>query len=75
MKTSISGYAYALTGESTWRTAEDDDWDTVLINASGRQVGHRYIDGVLCKVYQCGGSRYYAVTYQSEYSVIQDSWL
>jgi hypothetical protein len=60
-----SGYAYELSSSKGWRSAPNDDWDTVILSESdfrgAKLLGTRHIDGVQMRVYR-KGSRTFAQT-------------
>jgi hypothetical protein len=56
-------YAFVLNG-SDWRKAVEDDWDIDVIELSGNEkvLGHRQIDGSICKVLQTSGGQIVAIS-------------
>lgn len=56
-------YAFVFTG-SDWRKATQDDWDIEVVELTGNEkvVGHRQIDGSICKVYQSADGKFIAVS-------------
>lgn len=56
-------YAFVF-GGSDWRKSVEDDWDIEVIEISGNEkvLGHRQIDGSICKVLQSSDGRVIAIT-------------
>ena len=49
---SSATYAFVFSGSDDWRKSVADDWDLSVIELSGKEkvLGHRQIDGAICKV-------------------------
>ncbi len=49
---------------SDWRKSVEDDWDIEPIDLNGNEkvLGHRQIDGSICKVLQASDGRVVAIT-------------
>ena len=56
-------YAFIFSG-SDWRKAVEDDWDIDVIELSGNEkvLGHRQIDGSICKVLQTSDGQISAIS-------------
>lgn len=56
-------YAFVFNG-SDWRRSTSDDWDTEVIELTGNEkvLGHRQIDGSICKVFQTSDGKIIAVS-------------
>ena len=56
-------YAFVFVG-SDWRKSVGDDWDIEVIELNGNEkvLGHRQIDGSICKVLQSSDGRVVAIT-------------
>lgn len=56
-------YAFVFIG-SDWRKATAEDWDTEVVELSGNEkiLGHRQIDGSICKVLQSADGKIIAIT-------------
>jgi hypothetical protein len=63
-KMSNATYAFVFNGSVDWRKSIADDWDLDVIELEGNEkvVGHRQIDGSICKVLQSSDGRIVAVT-------------
>lgn len=57
-------YAFVFNGSEDWRKSIADDWDLDVIDLDGNEkvLGHRQIDGSICKVLQSSDGRIVAVT-------------
>ena len=57
-------YAFVFNGSSDWRKSIADDWDLDVIELEGNEkvLGHRQIDGSICKVLQSSDGRIVAVS-------------
>lgn len=49
-----SSYALVFNGSEDWRKSMPDDWDFSFVELSGKEkvLGHKQIDGAICKVLQ-----------------------
>jgi len=49
---STSTYAFVFSGDDNWQMSVPDNWDIALIELDGTEkvLGHRKIDGAICKV-------------------------
>lgn len=47
-------YAFVFVGNSNWKESIPDDWELDLIQLEGNEkvIGHRHIDGSICKILQ-----------------------
>lgn len=56
-------YAFVLNGND-WRKSEVDDWelDVVQLDGTEKVVGHRQIDGSICKILQNSEGKFLAIT-------------
>lgn len=47
-------YAFVFSGDGDWKTSVADDWDFDIVQLEGNEkvVGHRQIDGAICKIIQ-----------------------
>jgi hypothetical protein len=63
VKMSDVTYAFVFNG-SDWRKSVDDDWDTSIVELSEQDkvLGHRQIDGVICKVLKISDGKIIAIT-------------
>jgi hypothetical protein len=57
-------YAFVFNGSEDWRKSIADDWDLDVIDLDGNEkvLGHRQLDGSICKVVQSSDGRIVAVT-------------
>jgi len=57
-------YAFVLNSESDWRNSVPDDWDLDLVELEGTEktLGHRQIDGSICKVVQTSDGKFVAIS-------------
>lgn len=63
-KMSSATYAFVFNGENDWRKSVADDWDLDVVELDGTEkvVGHRQIDGSICKVMQNADGKLIAIT-------------
>lgn len=63
-KMSSATYAFVFNGENDWRKSIADDWDLDVVELDGTEkvVGHRQIDGSICKVMQTADGKLIAIT-------------
>lgn len=56
-------YAFVFSGND-WRKATADDWEIDIVELSGNEkvLGHRQIDGSICKVLQSSDGKIIAVS-------------
>lgn len=61
---SSATYAFVLVGSVDWRKSDADDWelDVVELNGKEKVVGHRQIDGSICKILQTSDDKFLAIT-------------
>lgn len=47
-------YAFVFNGSGEWKTSIADDWDLDVVSFEGdeKTIGHRQIDGAICKIIQ-----------------------
>lgn len=57
-------YAFVFNGSEDWRKSIPDDWDLDVIELEGNEkiLGHRQIDGSICKVLQTSDGKIFAVS-------------
>lgn len=57
-------YAFVFNGSDDWRKSVADDWDLDVVEFDGTEkvIGHRQIDGSICKILQCSDGRLIAVS-------------
>ena len=57
-------YAFVFNGKKDWRKSVPDDWDLDVIELDGNEkiVGHRQIDGSICKIVQTSAGKLVAIT-------------
>ncbi len=58
-------YAFVFSGEtSKWKTSTADSWNLDLVELEGTEkvLGHRQIDGSICKVLQTSQGQLVAIT-------------
>ena len=57
-------YAFVFRGEGDWKVSIADDWDLDVVELEGNEkvVGHRQIDGSICKIIQCHNGQILAIT-------------
>ena len=57
-------YAFVFTGDNDWRQSIPDDWELDVIELEGTEkvIGHRQIDGSICKILQSSDGRLFAIT-------------
>lgn len=63
-KMSNATYAFVFSGKKDWRTSSADDWDMDVVELDGNEkvIGHRQIDGAICKVLQTASGKLIAIT-------------
>lgn len=64
---SSATYAFVFSGKSDWRKSIADDWelDVVELDGTEKVVGHRQIDGSICKILETSEGNLIAITKQS----------
>jgi hypothetical protein len=64
---SSATYAFVFNGSSDWRQSIADDWDLDVVDLDGTEkvVGHRQIDGSICKILQTSAGVLVAITKQN----------
>ena len=57
-------YAFVFNGSGDWKVSVADDWDLDVIELEGDEkvLGHRQIDGSICKVIQASDGKLVALT-------------
>lgn len=57
-------YAFVLTGSDNWRTSVADDWELDVVELEGNEktVGHKKLDGSICKILQVSNGKVVALT-------------
>lgn len=57
-------YAFVFNGTDDWKIAAADDWEISLIDLDGTEkvIGHRKIDGSICKVIRTTDGKLVAIT-------------
>lgn len=57
-------YAFVFNGEDDWRLSVADDWELDVVELSGNEktVGHKQIDGSICKILQTSDGQLVAIT-------------
>lgn len=58
--------AFVLSGNTDWRQSEAEDWDLDYVELEGNEkvVGHRQIDGSICKIVRTSDGRFVGLTKQ-----------
>ncbi len=61
---SSATYAFVFSGSNDWRKSSPDDWDLSVVELEGNEkvVGHRQIDGAICKILQTNDGKVLAIT-------------
>lgn len=56
-------YAFVYNGDDNWKVSSIDDWDFDNIELDGTEkvVGHKKLDGSICKVFRADSGRLIAV--------------
>jgi hypothetical protein len=64
MSDSGATYAFVLNGSEDWRNSTGDAWDFESIELDGNEkvVGHRKLDGSICKVLKMADGQLVAIT-------------
>lgn len=59
-------YAFIFNGSNDWRKSVPDDWDWDIVELDGSEkvLGHRPIDGSICKVLMTTDGKLVAVANQ-----------
>ena len=59
-------YAFVFTGAGDWKQSNADDWDLDIVELEGTEkvLGHRQIDGSICKVLKVSDGKLVALTKQ-----------
>ncbi len=57
-------YAFVFNGSGDWKMSIADDWDLDVIELEGDEkvVGHRQIDGSICKIVQTSDGKLVAIS-------------
>ena len=57
-------YAFVFTGAGDWKKSIADDWDLDVVELEGDEkvVGHRQIDGSICKIVQTAEGKLIAIS-------------
>lgn len=57
-------YAFIYRGDGDWKLSVADDWDLDVVELEGDEkvIGHRQIDGSICRILQCSNGRLVAIT-------------
>jgi hypothetical protein len=57
-------YAFVFVGISNWKESVPDDWELDVVELEGNEkvVGHRQIDGSICKILQTSDGSLIAIT-------------
>ena len=60
-------YVFVFNGTSDWKKSAADDWDLDVFELDGTEkvVGHRQIDGSICKILQTSEGKLVALTKQN----------
>lgn len=60
---SSATYAFVFSGKN-WRTATANEWDMDIVELEGTEkvIGHRQIDGAICKILQTKSGKIIAIT-------------
>jgi hypothetical protein len=61
---STATYAFVFRGECYWKVSSPDDWELDVVELSGQEqvVGHKQIDGSICKVLETPEGELVAIT-------------
>lgn len=61
---SSATYAFVFSGSGDWKKSVADDWDLDFVELDGNEkvVGHRQIDGSICKVYLTSEGKLVAIS-------------
>lgn len=61
---SSATYAFVFNGSDDWRKSVADDWDLDVVELDGAEkvLGHRQIDGSICKVVQTSNGNIVAIS-------------
>lgn len=61
---SSATYAFVFSGNNDWRKSSPDDWELSVVELEGNEkvVGHRQIDGAICKILQSSDGKLLAIT-------------
>jgi len=57
-------YAFVYYGSNDWKISSPEDWNLEVIDLEGSEevLGHRRIDGSVCKVFRASDGRLVALT-------------
>lgn len=57
-------YAFVFSGKDNWKTSDADLWDLDVIELEGNEkvLGHRQIDGGICKILQASDGKIFAIS-------------
>jgi hypothetical protein len=57
-------HVFVLNGSSDWRKSITEDWDLDVMELDGTEkvVGHRQLDGSICKILQTSDGKLIAVS-------------
>lgn len=61
---SSATYAFVFSGSDDWRKSVADDWDLDVVELDGTEkvLGHRQIDGSICKIVQASNGNIVALS-------------
>lgn len=59
----MGALVFILDSKIDWRRSLPDDWNSSYIELSGDEkfLGHKQIDGAICKIYQLADNRIIAI--------------
>jgi len=57
-------HAFVYNGDDNWKISPIDDWDFDIVELDGSEktLGHRQLDGAICKIVEGSGGRVIAIT-------------
>lgn len=57
-------YAFVLVEGSDWLKSTPDDWEleVIMLDGTEQKIGHRKIDGSICKILKNGDGKFIAIT-------------
>lgn len=63
-KMNSATYAFVFNGDDNWQLSGADDWDLRVVELKGdeKTLGHKKIDGSICKILQTSDGQLVAVT-------------
>lgn len=61
---STGAMVFVFNGKNNWKTSDPDEWDLSSVELDGTEkvLGHKKIDGAICKILKSGNNQIIAIT-------------